>query len=264
MTTTYSLRRAQPPAQPDTDPSRASDGELHLHGHRQMRSPDGRERGDHYAYDSLDRLTAKARQRHSEYTYDAAGHVASISSSNTGGTSVAYSYDSLNRLARSWITACPAQNTTTYTYDPASNVATVSYPNGLQSTFTYDQLNRLTELSTPPVADYKYTLGLTGIRTSAAESSGRTLNWNYDGIYRLTNESHQPATRRTIQRQRRLQAGPGGQPLSEIFNVQWVSSGRSATTPTTSSPPRATTPTATRSPPAARRSPTTRRTISLR
>ena len=39
----------------------------------------------------------------------------------------------------------------------------------------------------PPITDYKYTLGLTGNRTGATEQGGRTLNWNYDGIYRLTN-----------------------------------------------------------------------------
>jgi len=73
----------------------------------------------------------------------------------------------------------PGQNTTNYTYDPASNVATVKYPNGLTSTFTYDSLNRLTELSMPPIADYKYTLGLTGNRTQAVEQNGRTLQWSY-------------------------------------------------------------------------------------
>jgi RHS repeat-associated protein len=82
-----------------------------------------------------------------------------------------------------------ANNTTSYSYDPSSNVATVSYPNGLTSTFTYDTLNRLKELSTPPIADYKYTLGLTGLRTGATEQSGRTLQWNYDGIYRLNSET---------------------------------------------------------------------------
>jgi RHS repeat-associated protein len=81
------------------------------------------------------------------------------------------------------------QNTTTYTYDNASNVYTAAYPNGLQSTFTYDALNRITELSTPPVADYRYTLGLTGNRTNATEQNGRTLAWNYDNIYRLTKET---------------------------------------------------------------------------
>ena len=32
-------------------------------------------------------------------SYDAAGHLASISSSNTGGASMSYTYDSLNRLS---------------------------------------------------------------------------------------------------------------------------------------------------------------------
>jgi RHS repeat-associated protein len=67
-------------------------------------------------------------------------------------------------------------------------VATVAYPSGLQSTFTYDALNRLTAVSTP-VSSYSYQLGPTGNRISAAEGNGRSLTWNYDGIYRLTNES---------------------------------------------------------------------------
>jgi RHS repeat-associated protein len=98
-------------------------------------------------------------------------------------------YDSLNRLATVVDNNLSGNNTTSYTYDDSSNVATVAYPNGLTSTFTYDTLNRLKELSTPPIADYKYTLGLTGIRTGATEQSGRTLQWNYDGIYRLNSET---------------------------------------------------------------------------
>jgi len=114
-------------------------------------------------------------------------HVASIQSSNTNGAWVSYTYDDLNRL--STVTDIVRATTTNYTYDPASNVATVQYPNLLTSTFTYDTQNRLTELSTPPVADYKYTLGLTGIRTKAVEQGGRTVQWGYDNIYRLNNEA---------------------------------------------------------------------------
>jgi RHS repeat-associated protein len=76
------------------------------------------------------------------------------------------------------------QNTTTYSYDPASNLATVTYPNGLQSSFTYDDLNRLKSMN-----GYTYQFGPTGNRTSASEPSGRAVNWTYDGIYRLTNET---------------------------------------------------------------------------
>jgi RHS repeat-associated protein len=75
-----------------------------------------------------------------------------------------------------------------YSYDPASNPATVNYPNGLQSMFTYDDLNRVTALNAPRVS-YSYTLNPTGTRATASESNGRALNWSYDGIYRLTQET---------------------------------------------------------------------------
>ena len=123
------------------------------------------------------------------YTYFPTGKVETIQSSNAHGVSAAYTWDDQNRLQTVVDNNLPGQNTTTYTYDNASNVATVKIPNGLTSTFTYDALNRLTELSTPPVADYKYTLGLTGNRTNATEQSGRALQWSYDNIYRLTGET---------------------------------------------------------------------------
>ena len=139
-----------------------------------------------YTYDNLDRLITKATPQGTlNYTYDAAGNVASISSNNTNGVSVAYTYDNLNRLSTVVDNRLAVgQNTTTYSYDPASNLATATYPNGLQSSFTYDDLNRLKSMN-----GYTYQLGPTGNRTSASEPGGRTLNWGYDGIYRLTQEA---------------------------------------------------------------------------
>jgi len=151
-----------------------------------------------YTYDSLDRLTAKATPEGAlNYTYDAASNVASMASSNANGASVAYTYDSLNRLSTVVDNRIGSgQNTTTYTYDAASNLVTASYPNNLQSTFHYDALNRLTALTTPN-SGYLYQLGPTGNRTNATELTGRSLNWSYDGIYRLTNEaiSQDPASK---------------------------------------------------------------------
>ena len=143
-----------------------------------------------YTYDSLDRLTAKATPEGTlNYTYDAASNVASRASSNANGASVAYTYDSLNRLSTVVDNRLGSgQNTTTYTYDTASNLVTAAYPNTLQSTFHYDQLNRLTALTTPN-SGYLYQLGPTGNRTSATELTGRSLTWSYDGIYRLTSEA---------------------------------------------------------------------------
>ena len=98
-------------------------------------------------------------------------------------------YDPLNRLSTVVDNRLPSgANTTTYAYDPANNVVTETAPNGLQTTFSYDLQNRFTSLTTP-VSSYTYTLGATGNRTGAVEGNGRTLTWNYDGIYRLTNES---------------------------------------------------------------------------
>ena len=139
-----------------------------------------------YSYDSMDRLTSKQTPEGTlSYTYDTAGHVASIASSNSNGASVSYTYDSLNRLS----TAVDSHlGTTNYTYDSASNVATATYPNGIQTSFTYDTLNRVTGLGSQ-LGNYTYQLGRTGNLTSASEPSGRSLSWSYDGIYRLTNEA---------------------------------------------------------------------------
>ena len=127
------------------------------------------------------------------YHYYSTGKVESIQSSNTNGVNVSYTYDGLNRLSTVVDNRLSSSNTTSYTYDNASNVVTVAYPNGVTSTITYDELNRITELSTSAsgtqIADYKYTLGLTGNRTNATEKSGRTLQWGYNGIYQLNNEN---------------------------------------------------------------------------
>lgn len=40
-----------------------------------------------------------------------------------------------------------------------------------------------------PVRSYAYTLGATGNRLSVAELSGRTVNYGYDDLYRLTSET---------------------------------------------------------------------------
>ena len=141
-----------------------------------------------YTYDSLDRLISKATPEGTlSYTYYASGNVESITS-NPSGVSVTYTDDDLNRLSTVVDGSLQGNQTTSYTYDPASNVATVLYPNGLQSSFTYDPMNRLTAMNAG-AATYNYQLGPTGNRLSATEGNGRSLTWNYDGIYRLTNET---------------------------------------------------------------------------
>ena len=102
-----------------------------------------------YIYDNQDRLVRKETPQGAlTYTYDAAGNLASMQSSNLNGASVSYAYDSMNRLATVIDNRLPAgHNTSTYVYDSASNLATITYPNQVQQTLTYDTVNRLTNSS---------------------------------------------------------------------------------------------------------------------
>jgi RHS repeat-associated protein len=174
-----------------------------------------------YSYDSLDRLTTKATPEGTlSYTYDAAGHVASIQSSNPNGANVAYTYDTLNRLS----TVVDSRlGTTTYAYDAANNVATVTYPNNVQTLMTYDALNRITALATQQ-SGYTYQRGPTGNKTSANELSNRTINWSYDGIYRLTNETVS-ADPNHVNGSVSYGLDPVGNRLSENSSLSGVSSG---------------------------------------
>ena len=150
-----------------------------------------------YTYDTRDRLLTKQTPEGTlTYTYDSRNDVLSINSSNTSGASMAYTYDKLNRLS----TVTDIAGVTNYTYDPAGNLAGFSYPNGVSHSYIYDPLNRLTNLNVGPantcgtatpgcVASYGYTLGAAGNRTSVTELSGRTVQYGYDDLYRLTSET---------------------------------------------------------------------------
>jgi YD repeat-containing protein len=104
-----------------------------------------------YTYDGSNRLRTKATPQGTlTCSYDAASDLTSLSSSNTNGVSTSYSYDALNRM--STVTANsdygPIGNiVTNYTYDALGNLATVLYPNTVQHTYTYNTLNRLTNLA---------------------------------------------------------------------------------------------------------------------
>jgi RHS repeat-associated protein len=152
-----------------------------------------------YTYDSRDRLLTKATNAAGTltYTYDAAGNMLSLASSNAGGASMAYSYDALNRLG----SVTDASGATTYSYDAVGNLGGFAYPNGVSTSYNYNTLNRLTQMQstcatgtgcgTPgaAISRYAYTLGAAGNRLSVAELGGRTVNYAYDDLYRLTSET---------------------------------------------------------------------------
>ena len=111
------------------------------------------------------------------YGYDAVGRLQSVLGPNDGGTATIYSYYE-NGLRK--------QQT---------------LPNGIVSTYTYDPLNRLTEITqgksgaSPLLADYQYALDGAGNRTAITETTNytstqqtRQMNYGYDPAYRLTSE----------------------------------------------------------------------------
>ena len=152
-----------------------------------------------YGYDNRNRLTSKQTPFGTlSYTYDSAGDLLTLASSNTNGASLTYAYDALNRLSTVTDNRLLAQGAssgvTTYNYDAVGNLQNFTYPNGVVHAYTYDALNRLTQMgssknSSSAISNYAYTLGAAGNRTSVAELSGRTVSYAYDSLYRLTSET---------------------------------------------------------------------------
>jgi YD repeat-containing protein len=103
-----------------------------------------------YSYTARNQLLSKATPQGTlSYTYNLAGGVQTLRSSNTNGVSVDYGYDELNRLKTVLDNRLTAgANTTTYTYDPDSELQTTTLPNSVLTTATYNPLDRLTRLTT--------------------------------------------------------------------------------------------------------------------
>lgn len=143
-----------------------------------------------YTYDSLKRLESKLQPDgvKIEYSYDDAGRLTSV---KTPYGTTAYAYDILSRLTG--VTDKDGRKTT-YTYDANGNRTSMTYPNGLVTTYTYNQSNRLTAekvvgKNNRTVIEYIYTLGKAGERTLLTETGGRTTAYQYDSLYRLTKET---------------------------------------------------------------------------
>jgi RHS repeat-associated protein len=146
-----------------------------------------------YTYDDRDRLLTVQNPRGAlTYDWDAAGNLLGIESSNSGGTAVAYTYDARNRLiAVADANTVPA--ITSYTYDAAGNVTSYTAANGVVTAYTYDDLDRVTSIEMSVggsvLSRFDYTLGPAGHRLQVREDSGRTVDYAYDALYRLTSET---------------------------------------------------------------------------
>ncbi len=151
-----------------------------------------------YGYDARDRLTNEVVTWTGgptvtlKYRYDANGNVTNLWSSSTSGVTNVYQYDALNRLTN---VLAGGGLGASYGYDTVGNLQTVRYGNAVTNLNQYDRLNRLTnavwKLSASTLGSFYYQLGSIGNRTELSETVGgasRTYQWQYDQLYRLTNE----------------------------------------------------------------------------
>ncbi|MED5240103.1 MAG: polymorphic toxin-type HINT domain-containing protein [Pseudomonadota bacterium] len=147
-----------------------------------------------YDYDQRGRLIRETKPNGAilDYGYDAAGNRTRLTTTQANGDSrtVDYTFDALSRLS----TVTDDTGTTTYGYDAAGNRASLTRPNGVETTYTYDGVNRLTrqvikDQAGNILASYTYSLSPTGRRTGIEEHNGRVTEYNHDGLYRLTGET---------------------------------------------------------------------------
>lgn len=155
-----------------------------------------------YEYDSLDRLVSRTDPSGSyipssgatiEYKYDEAGNIAAVT---TPTGTVEYSYDERNRLET--VTGLDGGNPTIYSYDEVGNLIETKLPNGVTETRFYDDRDRLISLEytklnssgdKEAIASYDYTLDSVGNRLAVREGSDRKVEYEYDDLYRVTQET---------------------------------------------------------------------------
>ncbi|AXQ31159.1 hypothetical protein D0B54_21860 [Solimonas sp. K1W22B-7] len=147
-----------------------------------------------YQYDARDRLArVESPEGVIRYQYDQNGNRTLLS---TKHQNVQYGFDELNRLQS--VTDTQGKQTT-YQYNARNQKVRVSLPNGTSSYWDYDDNGRLIEVRHEKTATgailgaYHYTLAANGQRTRLAERDNdgptRTVDYEYDGLNRLTRES---------------------------------------------------------------------------
>ena len=142
-----------------------------------------------YGFDSYDRVNSITNPDGQTvgYVYDVLGNLTTLTTSNSQFN---YTYDKLNRLDKVFSNGA----LTKYSYDAVGNLLSTELGDGTTETRTYDASNRLTGMLTLDasgvvLSSYNYTLDGMGNRTLVVENTGRTVNYTYNVVNQLTQES---------------------------------------------------------------------------
>lgn len=173
-----------------------------------------------FTYDDLGRTkTIVTPQGTTENTYNARGELIQVSTPEgsinyaydvktgaktrvwTLNSDIRYTYDAMNRLKTVEVhkrngVELGTPEVTTYGYTKVGSRASISLPNGITTSYQYDSLNRLTNLTHKKadtlIASYTYNLLPAGRRSAVTEVTPEgtsQINYTYDNLYRLTNET---------------------------------------------------------------------------
>jgi RHS repeat-associated protein len=148
-----------------------------------------------YGRDNRDRVTSLTYPdgRVLSFGFDADGNRTSLTATvGPAVLSTSYTYDLAGRMGT--VTA-PGARVFTLEYNGVGYVSKLLRPNGTETRYTYDNLNRLTDVRTvntmtaATLSSYSYTLGPTGLRTRMDEGDGTAHVYEYDELFRLTKET---------------------------------------------------------------------------
>jgi RHS repeat-associated protein len=145
-----------------------------------------------YTYDVRDRVKTMTYPdgRGLSYDWDANGNRSTLTALvGTQSLPTTYTYDDGSRLSD---VVDPLSRTSHYDYDPNGNRTGLTQPNAAQTQYTYNTINRLTDLDTmnagATIQRYQFTLGPAGNRERIDEAGGLARIYSYDDLYRLIGE----------------------------------------------------------------------------
>jgi RHS repeat-associated protein len=155
-----------------------------------------------YDYDALYRPDVVEHTENSitktvDYTFDNAGNLTALDIVEDS-LSYDYTYDAVGRVE----SVTDANGQMDYTYNALGLVTELDRPNGITTFYSYDALARLNEIDHQDTGGsltrFEYTLDPTGTRTRVDEFVNNTLTgyitWDYDDLYRLTEEARYNAS----------------------------------------------------------------------
>jgi RHS repeat-associated protein len=127
------------------------------------------------------------------YTRDIQERITSVSSSNAGGISLQYGHNSAGQLSTITDHRHSTPRVHTINWLPSGAIDSVQSNNGLKHAYTRDSLKRVTQLSIADSANsvletFGHSYNDAGRRTTSVEGSGRSINYAYNNIHRLTSE----------------------------------------------------------------------------